>query len=185
MARCDHCGTVILFGGVREGSRRYCDDDCRQLGQLASAADEVPPEMFEKYLLEVHEGTCPKCGGEGPVDVHTSHRIWSALVLTSCNSNPEVCCRSCGREAKLLALVTAGLFGWWGFPFGILMTPLQIARNIYGLAVSADPTRPSDALRQIVRMQVAGQVRQAALAAPTSEPPGESRAEDQPDPWNM
>jgi len=30
MNRCDRCGQIILFGGIREGNRRFCGKRCRQ-----------------------------------------------------------------------------------------------------------------------------------------------------------
>lgn len=101
MAKCAYCGTYILFGGERDGSRRYCNAKCRQAGFMVVVADHVPPEDLAEQLSLWHNSNCPKCGGTGPVDVHTSHRIWSALFMTSWSSRPEVCCRRCGIRAKL------------------------------------------------------------------------------------
>ncbi|OGV45902.1 MAG: hypothetical protein A2X46_06920 [Lentisphaerae bacterium GWF2_57_35] len=54
-------------------------------------------------------------------------------------------------EEKLLCL----FFGWWGFPWGLIMTPIQLGRNVFGLFTSPDPTRPSAALTSIVRANLA------------------------------
>jgi hypothetical protein len=47
------------------------------------------------------------------------------------------------------------LFGWWGFPWGFLVTPIQVVRNIAGAMSSPDETRPSEKLRHIVRLSIA------------------------------
>ncbi|MBI5758672.1 MAG: hypothetical protein HZA46_09155 [Planctomycetales bacterium] len=161
MARCDYCGTTILFGGVFDGRWRFCNENCRTQGVLLAVADRVPEDVLQEHLREVHEAACPKCGGSGPVDVHTSHRVWSAAVMTSWNSLPEVCCRSCGTKAKLFSTLFCGALGWWGFPWGLLVTPVQITRNVVGLFTAPDPEHPSPQLEKIVRLDLATRLLQA------------------------
>jgi len=48
-----------------------------------------------------------------------------------------------------------------GIPFGIIMTPVQILRNVVGLFSHTDPLRPSAELEAAVRMRVAGAVHKA------------------------
>ena len=159
MATCDQCGTVILFGGKRAGGLRFCSDACSQKGSLRSAAQElaqqVPEELIQQQVLAVHQGTCPKCGREGPIDVHVSHRVWSAIHLTSWKSRPQVSCRACAVKAQCGDTLFSLLFGWWGFPFGLVLTPVQIARNVAGMLRAPNPTTPSPQLEQMVRADIA------------------------------
>jgi hypothetical protein len=92
------------------------------------------------------------------VDVHTSHTVWSLLVITSWNSSPEVCCRSCGFKSKLGAMALSGVAGWWGFPWGLIMTPIQVGRNFVGLVSGPDPGQPSPELANIIRLSLAAQL---------------------------
>lgn len=161
MATCAYCNTFILFGGVQDGEYRFCNSTCQGHGFLAAVASRVPPEWLQEELRAVHGGICPKCQGSGPIDVHTSHTVWSMLVMTSWDSSPEVCCRSCGMKSKLGALVLSGLVGWWGFPWGLIMTPIQVGRNFVGLVSGPDPQRPSPELENIVRLSLAAQLVQA------------------------
>ena len=162
MARCAYCNTVILFGGVKDGDLRFCNETCHQQGQFLLVADQVPEELVAEQVAAVHEGPCPKCGGTGPVDVHTSYLVWSALVLTTWKSSPQVCCRGCGIKAKVWDTVLSGVFGWWGFPWGLVFTPVQIGRNIWGLLSSPDPTTPSDQLVKNVRLGLAAHAVEAS-----------------------
>jgi hypothetical protein len=50
-------------------------------------------------------------------------------------------------------IVYCALLGWWGVPFGLLITPWQILMNIGGLVRMSDG--PSDELRRIVRIDLA------------------------------
>jgi hypothetical protein len=155
MAKCDSCGTFIVFGGVRDNGYRYCNATCAQQGHVQQVSEAVPPELLERYIREVHQGDCPKCGGPGPIDVHVSHTVWSALVITSMNSRPEICCRSCGVKSKLGATFTSVALGWWGMPWGLLFTPLQIIRNVGGIVVKPDHSRPSPQLEKMVKLDLA------------------------------
>ena len=166
MATCDTCGTTILFGGVRDGQFRFCNEKCRQQGFLVQVAGQIPEEVVAEQIQQVHEGDCPRCGGRGPVDVHTSYRIWSVLVMTSWRSRPEICCRGCGIKSQLVGAGSSMILGWWGIPWGVIMTPVQVLRNLSGLAASPDPTRPSDQLDKLVRIHIAAHV----LSQPRPEP---------------
>jgi hypothetical protein len=155
MAKCANCNSTILFGGQRRGDLRFCNDECAQGGVLISLSHQVPDNLVQQEVWAVHQGRCPQCQGPGPIDVHVSHEIWSAIVFTQFKSLPHVLCRSCGRKKQLGAMVFSFFAGWWGFPWGLIMTPVQIARNLSGMLRSPDPTRPSAKLEEMVRMRLA------------------------------
>ena len=158
MASCDYCGSTILFGGIRLGDLRFCNASCQQQGAILEVADQLHEDVVAQHVREVHEGDCPRCGGPGPVDVHTSHSVWSAMVLTSWKSKPEICCRSCGTKRRLGAVASSAVLGWWGFPWGLIMTPIQIARNLGGMLSSSASTGPSGKLENLVRVHLASQL---------------------------
>jgi hypothetical protein len=158
MASCDSCGTTILFGGVRQGDLRFCNERCRQKGFLLAVAQQVPEDVLSQYVQDAHQGQCPACNGPGPIDVHTSYTIWSLLVLTSWRSRPQICCQSCGTKSKIGGAVSSALFGWWGFPWGIIITPIQILRNVWGLFVVPDPAQPSLQLEKLLSINLAAQL---------------------------
>jgi hypothetical protein len=155
MTKCSQCGSTILFGSKRDGALRFCSDPCWQKSVLLRATSQVPAEIVDQYVRATHSGDCPKCHGPGPVDVHTSYRVWSAVVVTAWSSRPQVCCASCGRKAKVADALFCLLLGWWGIPFGLAITPLQIGYNLIGLTRGPDPTRPSDQLRNLICLQLA------------------------------
>lgn len=158
MAKCAYCGTTILFGGRKAEDLRFCNDKCLASGQVLLVAGQVPETLVGSQAREIFSGPCPVCNQkQGPVDVHASHKIMSFLIMTSWSSNPRVSCNRCGTKAQLGALVYSILLGWWGIPWGILMTPVQIGKNIIALLKTDTSTEPSDQLRQIVRMSIASQ----------------------------
>ena len=155
MAKCDYCGSSILFGGARTGDLRFCNHRCQQAGQLIAVSNQVPPDVVQARVWAVHQGLCPKCQGKGPVDVHTAHQVWSALLLTSWKSEPQVSCRACGIKRQATGLVFSLVAGWWGFPWGLIMTPVQVVRNVSGMLSGPDPQKPSAQLERIVRLSMA------------------------------
>lgn len=153
MKKCEVCGTRILFGPVREGRHEYCSYKCRDQATSMIAISTIPNDLVIKNVHEVFRGDCPECGGEGPVDVHISHTVWSIVAMTSFKSNPKICCRRCGRLARIKAALFSSLFGWWGVPWGMLGTPVQILRNFSSATNSTD--QPSRLLYEMIQSKMA------------------------------
>jgi hypothetical protein len=161
--RCAYCDTRIFFGGTREGQFTFCSQACRQAGIRLAVSRQAPDGVVNERLWAAFHGTCPKCGGRGPVDVHTSHRVYSMLIATSWSSRVAVVCTPCGRNAKVRDALLSFALGWWALPWGIVMTPIQCGRNIAGLLERPDDTRPSKHLERVVRLSLAEEL---LLAAP-------------------
>ena len=157
MATCSSCGSFIVVGGVRSGQNRYCNHQCLQVAQQASTAARLPPDIVARRLDEVWRGRCPICKGPGPVDVYKHHKIYSLLFFTRWISGQVVACRSCGRSRQTEAQLFSILCGWWGFPWGLIMTPVQISRNMVARGLAPKPGQPSQDLRQLVMFQLANE----------------------------
>ncbi len=81
---CNNCGTTILCGGEKEGKYRFCNKTCFDQGRFIVISDQIPFDVVKEQTKIAHQGPCPKCNKQnGPVDIYTAHRIWSAFVLTS------------------------------------------------------------------------------------------------------
>src|SRR6516165_7060227 len=172
MTKCGYCETIIIFGGKREGSSRFCSDRCREAGVFLAISKQIPDSLVQEQVWKVHQGTCPKCGGSGPIDVHTSYRVWSALLLTNWSSTPQLSCRSCGLKTQLADTLFSLALGWWGFPWGVVITPIQVGRNLAKVARPPEPSRPSAQLEGLLRMILAKQAvstGQTNLNAPGSK----------------
>lgn len=163
MAVCGNCG-AIHFLGVKRGGKSYCNSKCAELGPLVEHAAAIPDEFLDYAVAATHQGACPRCGSEGPVDIHLSHRVMSFLVLTSYSSTPRLACRACARGYQIRESILSLILGWWGFPWGLVMTPVQISRNVVGMFRGPSPNEPSAQLRNFVQLAVAAQM---AAAAPS------------------
>jgi hypothetical protein len=149
MATCDYCGSKFPCPGTTVGLLHYCNEECAARGKFKLGLDG-PEEVTEQVRI-VHGGRCPKCGSRGPVDIHMSYKVWSAIFLTVWRTKRELCCRPCGLQSQLESLLSCFLLGWWGIPFGLIVTPIQVLRNVLAMVIGPDPLYPSAALRQRVR----------------------------------
>ncbi len=155
MASCDYCNTTILFGGVRDGELRFCNETCHQNACVVSVAGALPEADLSLLVEQVHSGPCPICEGPGPVDIHRVHKVWSLLLMCSCRSDPCLCCRACGARRQTAAILYSLALGWWSLPWGLIMTPIQIGRNLLGIVQGPNPLQPSDALDEAIRLDIA------------------------------
>jgi hypothetical protein len=68
-----------------------------------------------------------------------------------------VTCRGCAFKSQLGNLVFSAGLGWWGFPWGFLLTPVQVVRNVIAIVSPPDASQPSARLVQVARVQLASQ----------------------------
>jgi len=152
-----YCQATIVFGGKQEGNLRFCNERCLIRGRLLVRSQSLPQGNVDAFVQKLHMGACPQCQGPGPVDVFTAHQVWSALFLTSWKSSAQSSCKSCGTKSQVKALLLSLVLGWWGFPWGLVMTPVQIVRNVRGMMRTPDPLRASPELERLARVQLASQ----------------------------
>ena len=167
MKKCEVCGALILFGPVRSGKHAYCSYECRDSGDFAQETRLVDDDSADAVALKINIGNCSKCGGPGPVDVQFSHTVWSAFFVTSYKSTPEVCCGKCGRMSKLKAILFSFGLGWWGFPFGLIITPVQIGRNLVGMFWGPVQGAPSPDLSPFAKVMLADAMKRGESSSST------------------
>jgi hypothetical protein len=163
MRECSYCGSAIIFGGKKDGELIFCSQRCLEKGIVPRLATRLPDDLVMERATAVHQGNCPRCLGQGPVDVHNSFRIWSLVHHFSWSSSPQISCRSCGVRSKLGDALFCMAFGWWS-PWGVILTPIALIRNIRGLFSFPDPSHPSDALKSMVRVGLASETIEEAEA---------------------
>lgn len=139
----------------KEGKHRFCNEGCHYRGWYIINADHIPEETIYEHAKVIHESSCPLCHKTtSPVDVHTSYRVWSALIVTQWSNNPQISCRSCGIKSQSNSALFSLLLGWWGVPWGVLVTPAQIVKNVIGLINPPSPHAPSKDLERMVRIDI-------------------------------
>jgi hypothetical protein len=153
MTRCGFCGTFTLVG-ISDQGYRFCNQQCHQNAQALSLSDRLPAADIDRKMQLVHQGNCPCCQGSGPVDVHYSYWVVSTVMLIQWATHRHLCCQTCGRNRKLRDLLTSAVAGWWSVPKGVVLTPIQIVRNLHSLLYPPPPNRPSPNLRQTVQIMM-------------------------------
>lgn len=114
----------------------------------------------------IKQGPCPRCRRHRSlVDWRTEHWVWSAILYTRFGRRRSLACRECGRRGNWKALASSTLLGWWGVPFGLLVTPYKIIANV-GELLTRDKHEPSHALRDFARAQLAMAARPGLVKNP-------------------
>ncbi|MEM7137356.1 MAG: hypothetical protein AAF500_12290 [Myxococcota bacterium] len=166
MATCASCNKTILFGGETAAGRRYCSKPCATSDtEYRAVIARVTEQEAAAEARLIREGACPSCNEErGPVDVRKAHRCMSFLLWSEWDSPAQLSCRRCGITSNAKHFVVTLLFGWWGFPWGLILTPVQLGRNIYEM-VRGDPEQISSQLVELARLQ-RGLALEAGLQTP-------------------
>lgn len=159
MTHCYYCKSTIFIGGKKQGNLRFCGNSCFLKGQYLLLTAQLPNKVVNDKINAVHQGACPKCNKKGsPIDIHTSYKIWSFIVFSHWKNEPQICCRSCGVKSQLSGTLSSFLLGWWSFPVGIVLTPVQIVRNLSALLLSPNPFRPSKKLQDSIKFNLGQQL---------------------------
>lgn len=157
MATCACCGSTVFFG-KRVGTDQYCNNNCLSRGPIIHVSRAVPDHLVRSEAEKIFTSPCPVCRkSHGPTDLHYSHTIWSALVLTSWNSQARFSCKPCSLKKQSLATAQSLVLGWWGFPWGILGTPVTVVRNFIAMGSKIGATAPSKDLFAQTRVLIAAQ----------------------------
>ncbi|WP_266157891.1 hypothetical protein [Dyella silvatica] len=165
MHECHNCSKTMLFGGRTIEGYRYCGNACASRHPLLRSAERIPANVLQQHVEHWRNGPCPRCKQQqGPIDVYAHHRVHSFILMTQWSTKKHICCRRCGRREQIKSALYSASLGWWGIPWGLLATPIQVTRNVAGI-FQREPMRASADFEQVVRMQLAQQIQQAEQPA--------------------
>jgi hypothetical protein len=154
--QCDYCDSSARFSSVLDGGQRFCSTDCLVYARLMEISEDISPADILAEAQAIKRGACPVCQqSKSRIEVRTSYRVWSALVFTQWSRRALICCHSCGRIANAEAAAFSTLLGWWGLPWGLIMTPVQVVSNIAEMFRSRSEPEPSPELLQAARIELA------------------------------
>lgn len=156
MIDCDFCNSPIPFSILQHSGENYCSSECLNNSQLLTPKPGTFTENEIQERIEYrHLGSCPLCGGVGPLDVQSTHTIWSLLIHSSFKTKTTISCRSCAVKMKIKSSLFSLFFGWWGIPDGIMKTPKFVLQDVVGLFQKIDPKEPSNALKRFAALELA------------------------------
>lgn len=182
MPKCPNCGKHLFLAGA-EGpdGAKYCDENCQTKYALQPYVARLSDGDVRREILKIQSQGCPECGEPDPVEVWNSHSIWSAVLLTRWVNKQHFCCQRCARKHQWTGLLFSAVPGWWGFPWGIIMTPVQIARGVGALSTKIIRGQPSPVLVRRAELQLAAKLqtetrrRQRQLSTAANAPDAEPR----------
>ncbi len=154
MARCVVCNTLVLFGGKKEGDDRYCGDECYTQKDYVEAERIIPDKVVKESVDKIYNGPCPKCDGQGLVNVRKSYRLISAVVYLAWDIKSEITCKKCARPRQIGAIIITFLLGWWGI-WGPFITPYFLFQNFREMLINPDKDKPKKDFEKIIRKDLA------------------------------
>lgn len=155
---CPTCKSMVLFGGVKDGGQTYCKAKCFQQMQVLKMAQSLDPQQVMNFAAAIKNGPCPSCKQQnGPVEIHKTRHVFSMVFMTRYSTQSHVVCRPCGRQKQALALLGCLTLGWWGIPWGLLITPFYSIQNLFALFLGDGAGSPSAALTECARLTLAQQ----------------------------
>jgi len=164
MGPCYTCKKTVAFGGIKDSGFRFCSKDCySQKARFIQELASIPDSSTKAEAGNIKSGACGTCRQKGNVEFHKSVFVWSAILVTSTKENAFIGCTSCARKKQLLDTLGTAVLGWWGFPFGLIMTPLAVSINIFQMIKSGSRKEPSEALMQYARERLARSLRSSQL----------------------
>jgi hypothetical protein len=81
------------------------------------------------------------------------NQVISFLVATTYSKKLKVACPRCLNRAHISASTLTALAGWWGFPWGLIRTPMALYRNMRSRRTNHWP-EPNDYLRSFVLARI-------------------------------
>lgn len=156
---CDFCNSSAKHSAVLNEGQRFCSNSCLQNARLLEVSEDIPKETILHHASKIKEGVCPLCQqSSSKTEVRRYYRVWSAVVLTEWAERSHICCHSCGWKTNLESIIFCMLFGWWGIPWGLIITPGQIISNIAEMFRAKAESSPSEELLRAARLELAAKL---------------------------
>jgi len=155
---CDFCGQQLGWGAVRTNDYEFCSQKCAEQGRIFDVLKTVPKAQLDDYVMRTHMSECSTCKKNKGIDAHPSYEVWSALVITRWTSSYKIQCVECAKSRQRNSLVFSLIAGWWGVPWGIFITPLQVIRNIGALRSAPKVGEPSAKFYKLATTHLAKQM---------------------------
>lgn len=88
-------------------------------------------DELDQYCDLIAELNCPLCGSRNSrINATMVKEVMSFILITNYSSKIKVGCQSCLDKANESATLKTALLGWWGFPWGLIRTPMALFANV-------------------------------------------------------
>jgi len=91
---------------------------------------EVDDQKLSEYAELLRSLPCPICKStDEKLNATMTGSVISFIIMTNYEKELKVACPDCLDKANNKAMIKSVLFGWWGFPWGIIRTPQALLLN--------------------------------------------------------
>jgi hypothetical protein len=87
-------------------------------------------QEITNYATYLRSLPCPTCGNKlNNLNGTTTHYVKSFIFFTNYSAEVSIACPDCLDKKITQAIWSSLLLGWWGFPWGLIRTPMSVYRN--------------------------------------------------------
>jgi hypothetical protein len=124
--------------GLRPGVIEIIEDELKKRNLNLNILDGVKAQNKEYSIEEITELSkklrdlpCPLCGNKtSKLNGTVMHTVKSFVLFSTFRQEPIIGCPDCLDKKNQESITSTAILGWWGFPSGLLKTPLYIYNNI-------------------------------------------------------
>lgn len=119
-----------VFGIIeKEITKRNLNPDILK-GFIAQTKEYTISEL-ETYAEKLRKIACPICNQtHKKLNGTIAYTVKSFVFFSSFGIKPIIACPECLDKENNNSISSTLLLGWWGFPWGILKTPIYIYKNM-------------------------------------------------------
>jgi len=104
--------------------------DLNLIKGIDAQVKELTSVELQELIEKVKGLSCPSFGCDNQaLNGGVFRKVRSYLVLTQYKKNNIIACASCLEKERKRQLIKNTLLGWWGFPWGLIRTPMAIINH--------------------------------------------------------
>jgi hypothetical protein len=124
--------------GLLPGVLEIIENEIKKRNLNPNILEGAKAQNKEYTLTEIDELSqrlrslpCPLCGNKKvKLNGTIMHTVKSFIFFSSFRKEPIIACPDCLDKKNQESITSTAILGWWGFPWGILKTPIYIFNNI-------------------------------------------------------
>jgi len=112
----------------KEITHRKLDADLVKV--IHNQRTELSQVEIKVLVSEIKKTPCPICNQSfAPLQAAEIQKVRSILLITNHSAEAMIACENCIKKEKNKQLLLNFLLGWWGFPWGLIRTPMALVKH--------------------------------------------------------
>lgn len=173
--KCDFCGNSIYFSAIKDEGQKFCSKQCLHNARMLELAIDIPDNLILDNAEAIRNGHCPVCNHQNSInEVRKYYWVWSAVYFTRWGSRNRISCKKCAVKKNFSSIMSSFLLGWWGVPWGIIITPSQIISNLVAI-LQKNKQEVSEELIQTAKILLAEKVHHSRINSAQQGAPADAK----------